>query len=202
MLASTSEVYGDPLEHPQRESYWGNVNPIGPRSVYDEAKRFAEALTMAYHRDARRRRADRAHLQHVRAAARAGDGRVVSNFLVQAMRGEPLTVYGDGTQTRSFCYVDDLVAGSSGSSTSDCDGTDEPRESERVHRPRARRSSCSRSSAAARRSCSRRCQIDDPVRRCPDISLATRELGWEPKIVVRDGLERLHQAYREHGVGA
>ena len=112
LLASTSEIYGDPLVHPQPETYWGNVNPVGPRSVYDEAKRYAEAITMAYHRELRRRHQDRAHLQHLRPSAPApADGRVVSNFLVQAMRGEPLTVYGDGKQTRSFCYVTDEVAG-------------------------------------------------------------------------------------------
>src|SRR5216110_3253201 len=111
VIASTSEVYGDPLEHPQKESYWGNVNPVGPRGVYDEAKRFAEAMAMAYHR---------AHGLDVKIVRifntfgpclRAGDGRVVSNFLVQALDGKPLTVYGDGNQTRSFCYVDDEVRG-------------------------------------------------------------------------------------------
>src|SRR5947207_5677051 len=111
LLASTSEVYGDPLVHPQTEAYWGHVNPIGPRGVYDEAKRFAEALTMAYHR---------AHGVDVRIVRifntygnrmRPSDGRVVSNFLVQALSGEPVTIYGDGTQTRSFCYVDDLIRG-------------------------------------------------------------------------------------------
>src|SRR5438270_7272979 len=110
-LASTSEVYGDPLEHPQRESYWGNVNPIGPRGVYDEAKRFAEAITMAYHRfhglDTRIVRIFNTYGPRMR----PNDGRVVSNFIVQALRGEPLTVYGDGSQTRSFCYVDDLIDG-------------------------------------------------------------------------------------------
>src|SRR5213592_2160902 len=107
LLASTSEVYGDPLVHPQREDYWGNVNPIGPRGVYDEAKRFAEAITMAYHRfhglDTRIVRIFNTYGPRMR----PNDGRVVSNFIVQALRGEPLTVYGDGSQTRSFCYVDD-----------------------------------------------------------------------------------------------
>src|SRR5437773_6897604 len=111
LLASTSEVYGDPLVHPQREDYWGNVNPIGPRGVYDEAKRFAEAMTMAYHR------AHGVDTRIVRIfntfgpAMRPHDGRVVSNFIVQALAGKPLTIYGDGSQTRSFCYVDDLVEG-------------------------------------------------------------------------------------------
>jgi dTDP-glucose 4,6-dehydratase len=111
MLASTSEVYGDPKVHPQPESYWGNVNPVGPRGVYDEAKRFAEAMTMAYHRhhglDTRIVRIFNTYGPRMR----AHDGRVVSNFVVQALKGEPLTVYGDGSQTRSFCYVSDLVEG-------------------------------------------------------------------------------------------
>src|SRR5216110_3435859 len=111
LLASTSEVYGDPLVHPQPESYWGHVNPVGPRGVYDEAKRFAEAMTMAYHRyhglDTRMVRIFNTY----GARMRPNDGRVVSNFIVQALKGEPLTVYGDGSQTRSFCYVDDLVDG-------------------------------------------------------------------------------------------
>src|SRR5207248_4824388 len=111
IIASTSEVYGDPLEHPQKETYWGNVNPVGPRSVYDEAKRLAEAMTMAYHRyhglDTRMVRIFNTY----GARMRPNDGRVVSNFIVQALKGEPLTVYGDGSQTRSFCYVDDLIDG-------------------------------------------------------------------------------------------
>lgn len=111
LLASTSEVYGDPLEHPQSEGYWGNVNPIGPRGVYDEAKRFAEALTMAYHRyhelDTRIARIFNTYGPRMR----LDDGRVVPNFLGQALRGEPLTIYGDGTQTRSFCYVSDMIEG-------------------------------------------------------------------------------------------
>ena len=111
LLASTSEVYGDPLIHPQREDYWGNVNPIGPRGVYDEAKRFAEALTMAYHRyhglETRIARIFNSYGPRMR----PNDGRVVSNFINQALRGQPLTVYGDGSQTRSFCYVSDMVEG-------------------------------------------------------------------------------------------
>src|SRR5499426_282388 len=111
LLASTSEVYGDPLVHPQREDYWGNVNPVGPRGVYDEAKRFAEAMVMAYHRfhglETRIVRIFNTYGPRMR----PNDGRVVSNFIVQALRGEPLTVYGEGSQTRSFCYVDDLISG-------------------------------------------------------------------------------------------
>ena len=111
MLASTSEVYGDPLVHPQPGTYWGNVNPIGPRSVYDEAKRFAEALTMAYHRTPASNTGIVRIFNTYGPRLRAGDGRVVSNFVTQALAGEPLTIYGDGSQTRSFCYVDDLVRG-------------------------------------------------------------------------------------------
>jgi dTDP-glucose 4,6-dehydratase len=127
-LASTSEVYGDPQVHPQPESYWGHVNPVGPRGVYDEAKRFAEAITMAYHRyhgiDTRIVRIFNTYGPRMRAR----DGRVVSNFIVQALKGEPLTIYGEGQQTRSFCYVSDLV-----------DGSGEHRESQRIHRAAAGR---------------------------------------------------------------
>jgi dTDP-glucose 4,6-dehydratase len=201
VLASTSEVYGDPLEHPQRESYWGNVNPVGPRSVYDEAKRYAEALTMAYHRT---HGVDvgiaRIHNTYGPGLAPA-DGRSVSNFLVQAMRGEPLTVYGDGTQTRSFCYVDDLVAGILALAASDCVGPvnlGNPNEVTVLELAKVVLEVVGSHSAVVFRDL----PVDDPVRRCPDISLAKRELGWEPKIPLRDGIARLHQAYLEHGVGA
>ncbi|HWC39760.1 MAG TPA: UDP-glucuronic acid decarboxylase family protein [Acidimicrobiales bacterium] len=189
LLASTSEVYGDPEVHPQTESYWGHVNPIGPRGVYDEAKRFAEAITMAYHR---------AHGVDVRIVRifntfgprmRPSDGRVVSNFLIQALEGKPLTVYGDGTQTRSFCYVDDEVAGILALLESDHVGPmniGNPSEltvselaeliieitdssSEIIHEP---------------------LPVDDPTQRRPDISLARSVLGWEPRVPIRDGLAR------------
>ncbi|HUG40843.1 MAG TPA: UDP-glucuronic acid decarboxylase family protein [Longimicrobiales bacterium] len=187
LLASTSEVYGDPQVHPQVESYWGNVNPIGPRGVYDEAKRFAEAMTMAYHRyhhvDTRIVRIFNTYGPRMR----PGDGRVVSNFIVQALRGEPLTVYGDGSQTRSFCYVDDEVdgiyrlfmsdyvepvnIGNPGEFTvlelaekvTEITGSD----SDIRHLP---------------------LPTDDPTVRQPDISLARRVLGWEPAIDLDEGL--------------
>ena len=133
LLASTSECYGDPLEHPQKESYWGHVNPIGPRSVYDEAKRFAEAATMAYHRyhhvDTRIVRIFNTYGPRLQ----MNDGRVISNFMKQALRGEPLTVYGDGLQTRSFCYVSDEIAGIVALSKATRTSAGEYRQSERVH---------------------------------------------------------------------
>ena len=187
MLASTSEVYGDPQVHPQPETYWGHVNPVGPRGVYDEAKRFAEALTMAYHR---------AHDLDVRVVRifntygprmRAADGRVVSNLVVQALQGEPLTIFGDGNQTRSFCYVEDEVRGllalldgpvtgpvNIGNPTEytvrelaelvlDITGSASPI----VYEP---------------------LPVDDPTQRQPDISIARDRLGWEPRIELREGL--------------
>jgi dTDP-glucose 4,6-dehydratase len=194
-LASTSEVYGDPLEHPQRESYWGNVNPIGPRGVYDEAKRFAEAITMAYHR---------AHQLDTRIVRifntygprmRPRDGRVVSNFIVQALNKEPITIYGDGSQTRSFCYVDDEIegiyalfmrgdhmptnignpdeytVGQLAALVKEITGSASPIE----HHPLPQ---------------------DDPKVRQPDISRARATLGWEPKVPVREGLRRTIEYFR------
>jgi dTDP-glucose 4,6-dehydratase len=189
LLASTSEVYGDPTRHPQTESYWGNVNPVGPRGVYDEAKRFAEAMTMAYHRfhgvDVRIVRIFNTYGRSMR----PNDGRVVSNFLVQALQGKPLTIYGDGSQTRSFTHVDDEVRGIIGLLDSDYVGPmniGNPNEftvgelaqlvlevtgsrSEIVYEP---------------------LPVDDPTQRRPDISLAREVLGWEPQIQLREGLER------------
>ncbi len=197
MVASTSEVYGDPLVHPQTEDYWGNVNPIGPRSCYDEAKRFSEAITMAYHRH---------HGLPVRIVRifntygprmRPDDGRVVSNFLVQALAGDPITIYGDGSQTRSFCYVDDEVRGFVALLDSDLVGPcniGNPREftiaelaelvveitgssSEVVHRPLPQ---------------------DDPTQRRPDITQARDRLGWEPTVELREGLARTAEYFRDH----
>jgi dTDP-glucose 4,6-dehydratase len=191
-LASTSEVYGDPHVHPQPESYWGHVNPIGPRGVYDEAKRFAEAMTMAYHR---------AHGLDVRIVRifntfgprlRVDDGRSVSNFLHQALLGKPITIYGDGSQTRSFCYVEDEVRGF----LALLDGPvniGNPAEytirqlaeevlavtgseSEIVYEP---------------------LPVDDPTQRQPDITLARTHLGWEPRIGLREGLERTAEWFRQ-----
>jgi dTDP-glucose 4,6-dehydratase len=195
VLASTSEVYGDPLEHPQAESYWGNVNPIGPRSVYDESKRFAEALTFAYHRVYDMNIGVVRIFNTFGPCLRPGDGRVVSNFLVQAMNSRPITVYGDGTQTRSFCYVDDEVRGILALLDSDEAGPfniGNPDEftvlelattvleltrstSEIVHEP---------------------LPVDDPTRRRPDITRARTRLGWQPEVSLREGLERTHAWYR------
>lgn len=195
-LASTSEVYGDPLVHPQREDYWGNVNPTGPRGVYDEAKRFAEAMTLAYHR------AHNLDVRIVRIFNTYGprnaidDGRVVPNFIGQAIRGEPLTVQGDGSQTRSFCYVSDLVEGivrlleSSETMPTNIGNPNETtiltfaekinaltgNKSGIVFRPRP---------------------VDDPGRRCPDISKAKRILGWEPKVSLDDGMRMTIDYFKE-----
>jgi dTDP-glucose 4,6-dehydratase len=195
LLASTSEVYGDPQVHPQPEDYWGHVNPVGPRGVYDEAKRFAEALAMAY---------ARSHGMAVRIVRifntygprlRAHDGRVVSNFIDQALQGEPLTIDGDGTQTRSFCFVDDEVRGILALLDSDLEGpcnVGNPDEftvreladvvieitgsdSEIVHED---------------------LPVDDPAKRRPDITRARTELGWEPKVDLREGIERTVDWFR------
>ena len=194
-LASTSEVYGDPLVHPQPETYWGNVNPIGPRGVYDEAKRYAEAMTMAYHRH---------HHLDVRIirifntfgpSMRPDDGRAVSNFMVQALRGEPITIYGDGNQTRSFTYVDDEIRGFLALLDSDITtpvNIGNPDEytinqlaqltlevtgstSELVYLP---------------------LPVDDPTQRQPDITKARTLLGWSPSVDLRDGLTRTAEYFR------
>ncbi len=187
LLASTSEVYGDPLVHPQPESYWGNVNPIGPRSVYDEAKRYAEAVTMAYHRT---------HGVPVRIARifntygprmRHDDGRAVPTFIVQSLRGEPITVHGDGSQTRSLCYVTDLVDGLWRLLSSDVVGPvnlgsrDETTVLELARLIRTISRTDSEIVFVDR-------PIDDPEVRRPDITLATSLLGWEPTVGLRDGL--------------
>jgi dTDP-glucose 4,6-dehydratase len=196
MLASTSEVYGDPEIHPQPEEYWGHVNPVGPRGVYDEAKRFAEAMTMAYHRfhglDTRIVRFFNTYGPRMRPR----DGRVVSNLVVQAILGEPITIYGDGTQTRSFAYVDDIIRGTLG--LLDCDENEpvnlgNPGEftiseladivleltgstSEIVHEP---------------------LPIDDPSQRQPDITRAIERLGWRPEVPLREGLLSTIDYFRE-----
>lgn len=196
LLASTSEVYGDPLVHPQREDYWGNVNPVGPRGVYDEAKRFAEAMTLAYHR------AHNLDVRIVRIFNTYGprnaldDGRVVPNLIGQAIRGEPLTVHGDGSQTRSFCYVSDLVEGivrlleSSETMPTNIGNPNETtiltfaekinaltgNKAGIVFRPRP---------------------VDDPGRRNPDISKARRILSWEPKVSLDDGLRMTIEYFKK-----
>jgi dTDP-glucose 4,6-dehydratase len=194
ILASTSEVYGDPAVHPQVETYWGNVNPVGPRSVYDEAKRFAEALTMAWH-TARGAKAGIVRIFNTYGPRlRPGDGRVVSNFIVQALASEPLTVYGDGSQTRSLCYVDDEVRGLLALLDSDLLGPvniGNPHEVtvlELAERVIALTGSGSPIEF-------RPLPTDDPVRRCPDISLATGQLGWLPDIGLDEGLALTIRAF-------
>lgn len=189
LLASTSEVYGDPLVHPQPETYWGNVNPVGPRGVYDEAKRFAEALTMAYHRyhgvDSRIVRIFNTYGPRMRPA----DGRVVSNFIVQALRGEPLTVYGDGGQTRSFCYVSDEIDGIFRLFRSDrVEPTNigNPRE----FTIRALADVVLDETGSSSTVESRPLPADDPQVRQPDIAVAREELGWEPVVGLREGLRK------------
>ena len=195
LLASTSEVYGDPLEHPQTEDYWGNVNPVGVRSVYDEAKRFAEALTMAFVREHGLKARIARIFNTYGPRMNVDDGRVVSNFIVQALRGEPITIYGDGSQTRSFCYVDDEVRGLLALADSEVVGPiniGNPGEftvselaelvleltgsaSEVIHQP---------------------LPVDDPTQRRPDITRAREQLGWEPTIDLADGLRRTIEWFR------
>jgi nucleoside-diphosphate-sugar epimerase len=196
LLASTSEVYGDPLVHPQTEAYWGNVNSIGPRSVYDEAKRFAEAMTMAYHRhhgvDVRIVRIFNTYGPQMR----PDDGRAVSNFLVQAIRGQPLTVYGDGSQTRSFCYVDDEVRGIVALLDSDYVGPvniGNPGEFTILELAERVLTLTGASSPIEFRPL----PVDDPTQRKPDITLAKQLLGWEPTIELAEGLERTAGWFRK-----
>ena len=221
LLASTSEVYGDPLVSPQPESYWGNVNPISPRGVYDEAKRFAEALTMAYHRyhavDTRIVRIFNTFGPHMRPK----DGRVVSNFIVQALQGKPLSVFGDGSQTRSFCYVDDLVRGITGLLLLDSDKTVEQRtdrkflvtqnmdtnvssmhEPVNIGNPReltvleiaklVLELTCSSSQITYHP-----LPADDPKVRRPDINRARTLLKWEPQVQLEDALRRTIEYFRK-----
>ena len=189
LLASTSEVYGDPLISPQTEEYWGNVNPVGPRGVYDEAKRFAESMTMAYHRvhglDTKIVRIFNTYGPRMR----RDDGRVVPNFITQALRGKPLTVYGEGTQTRSFGYVSDLVQGIYKLITS------------KLHEPvnmgNPKETTILQFAELIKRLTAREIEIifaplpeDDPKQRKPDISKAKEKLGWEPMVKLEDGLQK------------
>src|SRR5918994_1754126 len=197
LQASTSEVYGDPTVHPQPESYWGNVNPIGPRSCYDEGKRVAETLFMDYHRE------DRADIRIARIFNTYGprmaeaDGRVVSNFIVQALRGQDLTIFGEGQQTRSFCYVDDLV-----------DGLMRLMAAEGRHEPvnlgnpveftiRQLAEEVARSTGREVRLVQRPLPQDDPTQRKPDITRAREWLGWEPQVPLADGLVNTVAHFRE-----
>ena len=200
LLASTSEVYGDPLVHPQPESYWGNVNPIGPRGVYDEAKRFAEAITMAYHRahdvDTRIVRIFNTYGPRMR----PNDGRVVSNFIVQALRREPLTIYGDGTQTRSFCFVEDEIEGIyrlflSGETRPTNIGN--PNEFTIGQLAELVRDLTGLDSQVEYREL----PVDDPRVRRPDIARARAQLGWEPRIGLREGVQRTIDYFRSVDVG-
>ncbi len=197
LLASTSEVYGDPLVHPQPEDYWGNVNPIGPRGVYDEAKRFAEAMATAYQRfhglDVRIVRIFNTYGPRMR----PDDGRAVSNFLTQALNGKPLTVYGDGSQTRSFCFVDDLVRGILGLLDSDHVGPmniGNPDEYTLLELAEAVLDITGSSSPLIHEPL----PVDDPKVRRPDIDLARRVLGWEPAVPLREGLARTAEWFRGH----
>ena len=195
LLASTSECYGDPLEHPQTESYWGNVNPIGPRGVYDEAKRFAEAMTMAYHRfhgvDTKIVRIFNTYGPRMRLR----DGRVVPAFIGQALKNKPLTVFGDGSQTRSFCYVSDLIDGIYRLSQSDYHepvNIGNPTEftilefAEMVRKLLRSRSRIVRKPLP----------VDDPKQRRPNIALAGKLLGWKPKVELEEGLRRTIEYFR------
>jgi len=195
LLASTSECYGDPLEHPQRESYWGNVNPVGPRSVYDEAKRYAEALTMAYHRD----RGVNTHIVRIfntyGPRMKLNDGRVVPAFLDQALQGKPITIFGDGLQTRSFCYVDDLVDGLTRLIKSD--------ERLPVNIGNPAELTILKFAEVIQKLLGSNCPIerkplpaDDPKLRRPDISKAQQVLGWEPRVSLEEGLTKTIDYFR------
>src|ERR1700731_4047866 len=197
ILASTSEVYGDPLEHPQKEDYWGNVNPIGPRGVYDEAKRFAEAMTMAYHRyhgvDTRIVRIFNTYGPRMR----LNDGRALPNFVHQALTGKPLTVYGEGKQTRSFCYVSDLIDGIYRLMQSD--------EHLPVNIGNPQEITILQFAERIRTHFENAPKIifeplpqDDPKQRCPDITKAKSILGWEPKIGLEEGLRTTLDYFKEY----
>jgi dTDP-glucose 4,6-dehydratase len=190
LLASTSEVYGDPLVHPQKEDYWGNVNPIGPRGVYDEAKRFAEAMTMAYHRTHKVETRIVRIFNTFGPRMRLRDGRVVPNFIAQALRGEDVTVYGDGGQTRSFCFVNDLVEGIVRLLRSEYDGPvniGNPQEMSVLNFAKLIIQLTNSKSKIVFKPL----PVDDPKVRQPDITLARRVLNnWEPRVSLEDGLQQ------------
>ena len=196
LLASTSEVYGDPAVHPQPESYWGHVNPVGPRGVYDEAKRFAEAMTMAYHRyhqvDTRIVRIFNTYGPRMRPA----DGRVVSNFIVQALEGRPITVYGDGSQSRSFCFVDDLIEGifrlfaRGGADPVNIGNDGEFTVLELAEK-------VTKLVGASSTVVLEPLPVDDPRQRQPDLSLARASLDWAPTVTLDAGLERTVEYFRQ-----
>ncbi|MBW2495771.1 MAG: SDR family oxidoreductase [Deltaproteobacteria bacterium] len=191
LQASTSEVYGNPTVHPQSEDYWGHVNPIGVRSCYDEGKRCAETLFFDYHREMRLEIKVARIFNTYGPRMDAADGRVVSNLIVQALKGKPLTLYGDGRQTRSFCYVEDMIGGlvSLMESSSDITGP--------INLGNPNESTIEELAILVREITASRSEIvheplplDDPVRRCPDISRASEQLGWKPTVSLRDGLEK------------
>ena len=196
LLASTSEVYGDPLSHPQAEEYWGNVNPIGPRGVYDEAKRFGEAMTMAYHRyhkvDTRIARIFNTYGPRMR----LNDGRVVPNFILQALRGEDLTVYGDGSQTRSFCYLDDLIEGIIRlvfSRETDPVNLGNPDEFSVLEFARV----VLEITGSSSRIIHQPLPVDDPRVRRPDIAKAQNILNWKPKVSLKEGIKKTVPYFQE-----
>lgn len=198
LQASTSEVYGDPIEHPQREEYFGNVNPIGPRACYDEGKRVAETLMCDYHRE---HKVDTRILRIFNTYGprmAVGDGRVVSNFIVQALRGEPLTIYGDGTQTRSFCYVDDLLDAMTGLMEYEGEDASFP-----VNAGSTDERSMNEIVEEIGRILGRKLNIvyhprpdDDPERRRPDCTRAQKMLGWRPQVSLADGLRKTIEYFR------
>ena len=195
LLTSTSECYGDPLEHPQKESYWGNVNPIGPRSCYDESKRFAEALTMAYHRKHGLRTNIARIFNTYGPRMKLNDGRVVPAFISQALEAKPLTIFGDGTQTRSFCYVDDLVDGLCRLMNSE--------EREPVNLGNPQEITLLVFAERIQKLLGTNCPLEfhplpenDPTRRQPDISKAKRVLGWEPSVDLETGLKKTVEYFK------
>jgi len=197
VLASTSEIYGDPTVHPQTEQYWGNVSSIGPRSVYDEAKRFAEALSMAYSRTRGVNVGIVRIFNTFGPRMRAEDGRVVSSFIAQALNGDPLTIYGDGQQTRSFCYVDDLIRGLV--AMIDSNETGPINLGNPVERTVQELAELVLEITGSYSNIEfHRRPVDDPTRRRPDISLAAKVLGWQPRVSTEEGLEQAIQYFRSH----
>lgn len=199
LLASTSETYGDPLIHPQPENYWGNVNPVGPRSVYDEGKRFSEAISMAYYRtyhlDVRIIRIFNTYGPRMKIA----DGRVVPNFISQALKGEDITIYGDGSQTRSFCYIDDLIKGISEVALSkniegELFNLGCPEEYKIIDFAKIIIEKTNSNSKISYKTL----PVDDPKRRCPDISKVKEVLGWEPKITLDEGITKTIEFFSQN----
>jgi len=198
IFASSSEVYGDPKVHPQPETYWGNVNPIGPRSVYDEAKRFSEALAMAYYRE------HKIDIRIVRIfntygpRMRMNDGRVVTNFITQALKNEPITVYGDGTQTRSFCYIDDLIEGIFKTAIMEnIEGEVFNLGNTEEHKIKDLAQIIKNLTNSKSLIIFKSLPQDDPTRRCPDIYLVKEKLHWEPKIGLEEGLGKVIEYFKK-----